>query len=253
MPLKIFLIILSLSIAPTATQAQSQIWTVPLIFESGGVTAPTSACLTTPLPVEGPQKDIYEFWRNSDWGPLKNPEPSFCNPEDRNFNYKARWGGGELIFVGQDYTAEMYDEAGAAAVAMLFEQMQAELKAGSLSDYFSHFTERARKKYESWYDTETAELLKKQFVDNILAQRPVFVIDAEPIFVLYTRGTTHPVVALKGSEGTSDVQVIYFVRQDGALQRVGDNMGSAFDEIFQGTRFVDAALEEHPFSSWKKE
>ena len=234
---------------PVVLMAQQETVFIPLIFAHERVTVATVVCLQTTSTPQGPEAPLYDKWNNSPWGAAGTP--TYCAKSEGDFTHKLTWGTGTIWFTGEDLTGESYVRMDLAAAGAQFTAMQDLANAGLMEDYFNGFTAAAKKVNSDWFHNETSDNLTHQYVENIASQRPVFAIDADPVFVLYTRGATHPVITLQGSQGPSDVQVIYFVREDGQLKRMGDSMGSAFDTVFQGERFVDAAMEDHPFQSWK--
>ena len=241
---KLFLV-LTIILLAMPLFAQGEKVTFPVIFDEEGLTTPTNGCLTTSATPSGPEQFLFNDWQRSRWA------EQLCDGDLANFTHKIPWGGGELLLTGYDLMNEAYDNADVAAIHGQFMQMQKAAREGAMDEYFDGFTASAKKKHDDWFRHETAANLTRDYVENSLTQQAVFVFDLEPVFVLYTRGGTHPTVMLNGTKGQSNIQVMYFVREGGGFKRTGGAMGSAFDKVFQGERFVDAASMDKPFSAWR--
>lgn len=139
-------------------------------------------------------------------------------------------------------TGAMIDKNG--SYADLFNQitkMQEALTAGRMEEYLDGFTEYGKKQTRDWFFEEKEESLRAQHIENFVTQEPFYGFNADPLFIVYTR-----------SKSSGKIQKLYFVRQDEHRYKLANSAyATIIDTIFNNKKFLDAALEEEPFSSLK--
>lgn len=187
-------------------------------------------------------------WFFSPWGPVNSRSPAYCSPELlARMTHKTllqdpdRYAGSatEFLFSGGDPANERF-----APLTGAISSLAHALASGRMEEYFDGMTAHGRKWAEGWYvSAEDSE--RRRFVEHnqrILEAMPVFVIDAEPVFVVYLRVTS------------SYIEALYFLRQEtGRFRWTNAGYATVADSVFKGRHFKDAASEESPFESWKLE
>lgn len=187
-------------------------------------------------------------WFNSDWGPGTSQRPTYCIPSLlEGMTHKVTLNNAirpsdfspELLFSGKDITG---NEKNGQPHAVLRDKMSAlknALNAGRMGEYFDGFTERGRQRIEPWFFA-AKEKDRRKYVESFVSQEPFYVINAEPLWVVYTR------------TGSSGVQALYFIQdKKGKFRWTNAVYGSTIDRIFKSDRFIAAASSEKPFDNWR--
>ncbi|HEY0221088.1 MAG TPA: hypothetical protein VGC58_02585 [Candidatus Paceibacterota bacterium] len=204
------------------------------------------------LPYESGSVDpeLAKDWFNSDFGPGKTLTPSYCSPSlIKQMTHKvpleaALNSPAELLLLGNNLFERADGQSFASNILDQFTKMQKDLASGQMNEYFGGFTASAEKVNRDWFLQETSEVLKKQYVDNFINQKPFFIFNADPVFVLYSLG--------KGVITTDNLHISYFVRNsDGQFKMTKESFGSPFDNTFKSKMFIEAANLEIPFSTWQ--
>ena len=141
-----------------------------------------------------------------------------------------------LVFDGQVFdTPQTY----AADLQSVFVSMQDGLRSGNFKDFLLHHTRKSTE-YLSRVFPDTSGEDFENFRNTLLAFDPAFVIDASPVYVLYTT-----------NEG-GGYGIYYFVKDEQDSYRLANAGVLPFSyQIFNNRKFIDALDDSPPFSSLK--
>lgn len=151
---------------------------------------------------------------------------------------KPAWHPSQLVFVGASFDAPGALAAIAARVKSTIESVKSADFSGGADDFVKHLTPESGEQIKKWLatadDTDRAKY-KKAVVQRM--ERPIFLIDASPLLVVYTR-----------SPGS--VQAVYFTA-GGNNELLWTNIEhiTNSDKLFKRGMLYDAALLDKPFSS----
>ena len=202
-----------------------------------------------PYRSESLASDLAEDWFQSDWGPAQSQSPSYCEPlllKEMTHNIVLEEGNHSdsvaiLQLMGSNLADTNKIKEPYSGLLDQIKYMKEALASGQMEEYFNGFTEDAKKQNRDWFLAEKEERLRAQYIENFLTQEPFYVFNADPILVVYFRTKS------------SSVKVLYFMRQEEyRFKLVEESIGSPFDQIFKGKRFVEAAKQEKPFDSWRR-
>lgn len=195
-------------------------------------------------------------WFQSDWGPGKGQTPVYCRPSllermthkvpldkrmDKRLDNAVRplASPPELLFIGRNFTDAEMEEGPYSALRDKIASTKDALKAERMSEYFDGFTEHGRKKVGDWFLAAQSEERQK-YVDSILTHEPFYVINADPLFVVYSKTKSY------------GIQALYFVRDENSrFLWANAAYGTVYDSIFKGNGFIEAASGEKPFERWR--
>lgn len=118
--------------------------------------------------------------------------------------------------------------------------MKRNLKEGEYDAFFDGFTTESKIRIKSWFENETEETMKNQFIENFLKEDPVFILNADPLFVVYTKEPDY--------YGT---RTIYFARIGDSIKRTNASRiwytgHQIFDQMFQ-----EEVFQENPFERYR--
>lgn len=203
---------------------------------------------------EGSESLTYQFvaaWFDSAWGPAQGQSPAYCPPSlTARMTHKVRLEDAgrpgepapELAFMGRIVTGTDADGEPYIALRDTISTLMTALRSGRPDDFFDGFTERGRTRVGDWYESAQETERRRYFedVEKHLGQDPFFVIDAEPVFIVYTR------------PAASGIRALSFLRDEsGRFRWANAAYATTIDALFKGRRFLAAASEEPPFASWK--
>ena len=181
-------------------------------------------------------------WLNSGWGPAKTKSPVYCGPtEIERATHKvalesAAESASELLLRGKRLTDKNVQHA---KLLKTIAALNKALDVNNMADYFKHFTPQGADKVSRWYANATTEDQNK-YTESLLDQKPFFVFEADPLYIVYAR------------TANSGVQALYFVQdQHGVFRWANAAYGSVVDSIFKSPRFISAASQAKPFNAWK--
>lgn len=181
----------------------------------------------------------------SDWGSWKRATPVYCS-EARNREATHRVvladdpsseSAVELLLTGRSLAASD-DVAPDAALRERISSLQEDLEARRLEEFLGGLTEGGSAFVGSMLREATEEEVRR-YADSIVTLEPFFVLDADPLFIVYARTARH------------GVQGLYFLREEGDTFKWANSYSvMPLDGLLIGT-FTKAAKEDVPFESWK--
>ena len=189
---------------------------------------------------------LLSFWRNDAAKTPNAVEPRSLDQwikDPRGVAYRHKFGSGDglaepvsIVFEGIRAKSEAADKNDVFA---FYRNMQKLLSENRHGEFLSNYTEESSE-YVRYSVESTSDSTRKYFTGRFVAQEPIFLIKADPTYVLYTQV----------AQSIGVVEITYIIRRPGKGYAI-TNAGSAMliDRIFKGKAFSNAALEETPFWS----
>jgi hypothetical protein len=149
------------------------------------------------------------------------------------------WHASQLHFVGAPFDSPGPLGGLVARVRSTIDSLKSADFSGGANDFIKHVTPEGVDQIKKWLATANdADRAKYKKSVVLQIENPVFVIDASPLFVVYTRSR-------------SGVQVVYFtVGSDNKLLWTNNAYATDSDKFFKRGALNEAALQDKPFSSF---
>jgi len=149
---------------------------------------------------------------------------------EKNYQFTAA----KLVFDGQDFSKKfIYSEQ----IKKVYVQMQEALKQNKLDEFLSFHTDLSAKYLKKSFPTTDNEVYKN-FRNTFMSFASSFVINASPVFILYSADTT---------QGYS---INYFFKsQKGDYKLANAGVLPISFQVFNGEQFIKALDDKPPFKS----
>jgi len=183
-------------------------------------------------------------WYDSQWGPSKTAEPSYCPAAAiARFNFRlplstsAASPTSYLYLKGAPVPNQGQFEELAARIATTLQDMKKELTGDSwINSFRAHMAAKGSQRLKDWYATAD-QRDKDEYKQFITDQEPFFLFDASPLVVVYTRTLSHR------------IQVMYFEASTGKnLVWINSSLATVSDNVFKSGPLFRGASLDTPFS-----
>jgi hypothetical protein len=180
-------------------------------------------------------------WFDSQWGPSKAAEPSYCPAATiSQFNFRVPTSAAVTPPVSYLYlkgTPASESKDLSARVNTALQGMKSALSSDNWIDAFeAYLTPEGAESVKQWYRTAD-QRDKAIYKQSIKEQEPFFIFDAFPLVITYTKSTAH------------SVQVMYFAPSGNSLLWTNSTLVTVADQVFKKGPLYDAAKTDKPFSS----
>lgn len=149
------------------------------------------------------------------------------------------WHASQLLFVGAPFDSPGPLGGIVARVRSTIDSLKSAEFGGGANDFIKHVTPEGGDQIKKWLATAN-DADRAKYKNSVVLQmeNPVFVIDASPLFVIYTRSR-------------SGVQVVYFTEgSDKKLLWTNNAYVTDSDKLFKHGALNEAASQNKPFSSF---
>jgi hypothetical protein len=152
---------------------------------------------------------------------------------------KQVWHPSRLLFVGASFDAPGALGGPVAEVRSTIDSLKSADFGGEAQGFLSHVTEAGGDQIKKWLVTAN-DADRARYKKSVVAQleRPLFLIDASPLFVLYTRQR-------------AAVQAVYFtLAGNGSLLWTNNAYVTDADRLFKRGALNEAAMQANPFAEF---
>lgn len=189
-------------------------------------------------------------WVQSDWGwaGMAGGTPQYCSekevasagyriPFDEADKYNRLAPG--LLLTGGTLGVSGMPDMRYVRLGQLIDQLKLQLGGGNFHDYVSGMTARGSNRIGTWLASASDED-RQQYIDSIVGQKPFFVLDANPFYVVYVDTQGH------------GVQSMYFLKEGGdGYKWANASYATQLDGIFKQEMVTRSAAQPAPFQDWK--
>ena len=186
---------------------------------------------------------LVQDWFTTPWGPAGTESPAYCSADElKDSGYKTSlvpdqdWNPSYVLVQGAPLDNPGAFAKQATQVKSTIQAMHAVISKGQVDEFAKRMTPEGADKLKKWWSTAT-DTEKTAYENSVAQQQPFFLIDAAPLLVVYT----------KSSAG--QIEVMYFVQQNGELYWANSAHISVADKVFkQGPLRKSAGLKD-PFTN----
>jgi len=182
-------------------------------------------------------------WGRSKWGSTNETATGYCTqselldttyavPFDKADKYNML--APKLMIRGASLASDSYQ-----GINKHFDSLMASLRAEDYKAYVAGMTQGGRQRIGDWLASASKEERQK-YTDSILEQKPFFILDADPFYVVYVKTQSH------------GVQSFYMARDGGGFKWANASYATPMDRIFKQEMVVRSASQQQPFQEWKK-
>ncbi len=186
-------------------------------------------------------------WGESDWG--WGNQRTYCSGKDvertnmripfsQETKYKKHYP--KVMLKGHDVTSGNGNSAPVyRKITKQISNMFAALIAGDVEHYYPYLTKPARAEMRKWYP-EATDVQIARFVQSFEDVKPVFVLDADPMYIVYVQTAAFGIRAM-------------FMLDDGKGRYIWTNSShiTPLDAIFKQSMVKKAAAQKIPFQYWR--
>ncbi len=194
--------------------------------------------------------DFLESWYNSPWGP-NSDTPSYCSPS-RPYTHempldgiiKEKYGRQSSLTFTSSKLPDLSLTASSPYSRLLetYISMMNALEDSKMEAFAAHLTNP--ESITSWFGAASGKEKSRSFdhYKNTYSAKPLYILNANPLFVLYTTGQSHE-------------SILYFLKNNDGLfkQAKFNHVDFSYDPLFKNDKMRTEVQKPESFKEWKIE